>query len=94
MFLLRGLVPSPPLRQHEMLCERVKDSEICVLSVDEQTERGQGRSQLGGLAAGGGEEGVVLELLEGLQRAEWNKHLTHPPGHRLNWMHSLGEITG
>lgn len=43
-------------------------SEIRVLPVDEEAEWRQGRSQFGGLAAGGGQEGVVLELLEGLQR--------------------------
>lgn len=40
-------------------------SEIRVLSVDEEAKRRQRRSQLGGLAAGCRQEGVVLELLEG-----------------------------
>lgn len=40
-------------------------SEISVLSVDEEAERGQRGSQFGGLAAGSRQEGVVLELLEG-----------------------------
>ena len=35
-------------------------SEICVFSVDEEAERGQGRPQFGGLAAGCRQEGVVL----------------------------------
>lgn len=35
-------------------------SEIRVLSVDEEAERGQRRSQFGGLAAGCRQEGVVL----------------------------------
>lgn len=35
-------------------------SEICMFSVDEQTERGQTGAQFGGLAAGCREEGVVL----------------------------------
>lgn len=40
-------------------------SEICVLPVDEEAEGGQGCAQLGGLAAGRWQEGVVLQLLEG-----------------------------
>lgn len=43
-------------------------SEVCVLSVDEEAEGGQRRSQLGGFTGGCGQEGVVLQLLEGLQR--------------------------
>lgn len=43
-------------------------SEVRMLSVDEEAEGGQRRSQLGGLAAGRRQEGVVLQLLEGLQR--------------------------
>lgn len=63
-------------------------SEIRVLSVDEEAKRRQRRSQLGGLAAGCRQEGVVLELLEGLQRGQ-RKHLTHH-GHRLYWIHPKG----
>lgn len=38
-----------------------------VFPVDEEAEGGQRCPQFGGLAAGCGEEGVVLELLEDLQ---------------------------
>lgn len=47
-----------------------------MLSVNEEAQRGQRRSQFGGLTAGCRQEGVVLQLLEGLQR-EGKKPFTH-----------------
>ena len=41
-------------------------SEVGVLAVDQQAEGGQVGPQFSRLAAGRGQEGVVLQLLEGL----------------------------
>ena len=43
------------------------------LAVDEQAEGGERRTQLGGLAAGSGEQRVVCQLLEGLEEEEPHK---------------------
>ena len=66
-------------------------SEICVFSVDEEAERRQGRSQFGGLAAGCRQEGVVLQLLEGLQRGNKLLIQTHTPlqWNTLSWKDTL-----
>lgn len=74
-FVISGKYFKGPLHHHQHVQVKcgvtygAPSSEIRVFSVDEKAERGQRRSQLGGLAAGCREVGIVLQLLEGLRRA-------------------------
>lgn len=53
-----------------MKTELDEDLEVGVLSVDEEAQRGQRRSEFGRLAARRWQEAVIWQLLEGLQRRD------------------------